>query len=287
MTSVTIGSSPRVELVGSTVAGVPAQPPVGTDSVDLSASMVAAADSFTLLFAMECAQRDAQSASSECEIRQRADKVAEFARKFREALEKAREAAREQSFWDDLGSTMKTVGTIAAVAGAAASVVATGGLSAPAALAIAGSVISVGAEPVVTQLGGSEELAGWVAFGGAALSGGAGLWAAGTAPSGLTTAQRIAEGGKSLANGAGAAAQLVQGYAAVRSGDSQADGKEAHASGRAARAQQTACQREFDQIVESLRELERCFQSAKESLVEAQQERARSLQAAADFGRRA
>src|SRR5687767_2749336 len=109
MTGVTIGGSARVELAASAGPGVPVQPAAGTDCADLSSSMVAAADCFTLLFAMECAQRDAQSTSSECEIRQRAEKIAELALKFREALQKAREAAEEQSFWDDLGATMKTV----------------------------------------------------------------------------------------------------------------------------------------------------------------------------------
>jgi hypothetical protein len=234
-----------------------------------------------ILFALQSTQQDSQQSEQEAAIHIQANEIRVVMDRIREAAEQARQNAEESSFWSDLASTAKVVAAVATVAAGVAAAIGSGGLSVVGALAIAGALISVGAKPVVKELGGSDELATAIEIGGGALALGAGLYSAAA-----TSAQVAAEGGK-VTNSTlqvvarearvgcalvGSGALGVQGYATIRAGIAQADSIDAQADGIALRAHQRISQQQLDELITSLKELGQSFQRAKNSLVDSQDE---------------
>jgi hypothetical protein len=134
------------------------------------------------------------------------------------AERKAREAAENAEKKSGLLGVLKTVATVAAVVAVAASVC-TGGLTAPAALALVGVALSVSA-PVVAEATGCEKLGMGMAIAGAACSlGSAGISAfsstatiaANSAASGSGAAGAAAGGAKTAATATNAASAAAEG----------------------------------------------------------------------------
>src|SRR5260370_26439171 len=131
-----------------------------------------------LLFSLQNTQQDSQTSEQEAAIHAQAVELRAAMERIRQAAEQAREAAEKGSFWSDLASTAKVVAAVATVAAGVAGAIGPGGLSVAGARPIARALISLGARPVVKELGGSDELALGVEIAGGALSLGAGTYSA-------------------------------------------------------------------------------------------------------------
>jgi hypothetical protein len=237
-----------------------------------------------LLFALQNTQQDSQTSEQEAAIHAQAVELRAAMERIRQAAEQAREAAEKGSFWSDLASTAKVVAAVATVAAGVAGAIGTGGLSVAGALAIAGALISLGARPVVKELGGSDELALGVEIAGGALSLGAGTYAAVTGAGAATTGGKAAETGLQVTARQGrvacalvqAGATGVEGYADIRAGTARGDGIDAEADGIEARAHKRISQGQIDELIAGLKELGKSFQRAKQALIDTNNEVATS-----------
>ncbi|MBI2392689.1 MAG: hypothetical protein HYV09_24095 [Deltaproteobacteria bacterium] len=211
------------------------------------------------------------------------------------ALEQAKAAQKEGGFWSSLGKTMSTIATVAAVVAAAASVVCSGGASAPAILALAGTLLSAGS-PLIAKAAGDD--AGKVAlYGGIALS----LAGAGASVLGKTAATQAAKAAATqtaktaAAHAAHAAktaaaqaanptlraigtatvvaartteggARITEGFAKVREKHYEAAAERSNADAIAHRAEVRRSQAQVEELVESLRELDASVSRAMQTL---------------------
>lgn len=241
--------------------------------------MPTSGDIRVLLMAIKISDREANARRAEIGVAA-ADTVRQAAaERAREAQERAKEAEEKSGFWADIASVAGTVATVAAVVAAAASVVCTGGASAVAILALAGTLLSA-SSPLVAKYAGED--AGKVAFyGGLAMSvGAAGYGALGKAAAteaakvaaaqatkaaatraavaaGTTVAARTAEGG----------ARIAEGYARYREGGCRADEEHARADQLEARAAITRTQNDVEDIVALLSELEQSVTRAMHTIM--------------------
>lgn len=158
------------------------------------------------------------------------------------AIQQAVDASKQHGFWDTLGSICGEVAKVAAVVASIAAAVGTLGAATPiAAVAIAGAVLSSASFAdselhVLHALGVDDQTTGWVdlgmSLGGAALSVGAGVAAAGRVASGLPSF--IGRTGAVVA-GAG---EVGKGACGIAAGQAQADADRAEADRVAALAQE-------------------------------------------------
>ena len=253
--------------------------------------MLQAADALSLLFAMQCSQQNGQTTDQESAIRDKATQIKDAIQAARQAAEQAREAAEDKSFWDDLCSVAETITTGAAIVASAASCVASGGLTAPAVIALAGTLLSAEAAPIANALGGGEDLATGLAIAGGALSIGGGAGAAlgigavssdAAVSSGVKSAAQALRGASVVVH---AGATGVTAYATYRSGSAEGDRLDAEGSGLQSRAQERAAQRELSGLVDALKTLDKSFHSTKGALISAQKDLSDSQMAALTVGR--
>ncbi len=158
-----------------------------------------------------------------------------------QAIQRAVDAQRQASFWDNLGGVLGEVAKVAAVVASVAAAVASMGAGTPlVVLAVAGAVLSSasfidGEVHALRSLGVDASTAGWVdtamSIGGALCSLGVGAAAAGQTAS--TTASTL---GQASAVVSGAAA-VVHGASTIEVGHARALGDQAEADRVAAAAQ--------------------------------------------------
>jgi hypothetical protein len=160
-------------------------------------------------------------------------------------VQRAAEAARHHSFWNDVGSVCLTIGKVAAVVGSVAIAVASCGAgTAIAALAIAGCLMSTagmaqGEFHVLQKLGASDGVANGIgvglSVGGLAASGGAsllessvevGTHAASVASTVVSTTGRVATVVSAAGHLAGGAATVESAHYEAEETDRRADAKE-------------------------------------------------------------
>jgi hypothetical protein len=227
-----------------------------------------------ILFALESTQQNSQQSEQETAIRIQANEIKLAMDHIRQAAEQARQNAEESSFWSDVASTAKVVAAVATIAAGVAGAIGSGGLSVVGALAIAGALISVGAKPVVKELGGSDELATGIELGGGALALGAGFFSTAAAAGKVADSalQVVAREARVVFTVVGSGALGVQGYATIRGGIAQSDAIDSQAEGVAARAHQRVSQQQLDELISSLKELGQSFQRAKGALIDSQNE---------------
>ena len=251
-----------------TAIGVP--PRLTTRALDLAPTLAVGGDIRAMLHALKVSQRGEDAAKAEAGVAVGDVVRTEGAAKHREAQERAKSADADRDFWSKVASTASTVATVVAVAAAVASVVATGGASAVAIIALAGTLLSAGS-PLVAKAAGED--AGKVAlYGGMAVSIGATAYsaagktavtvaaraaAAQTAKAALSpTAQSIAAGTAVGARSTEGVARVGQGYAQYREGKANANADEARADQVSARAVVRRSQTMVEQVVELLRDLD-------------------------------
>jgi hypothetical protein len=274
---------------------------------DIGSRLGAVADCMTELMRVESMQRHSQAQESAGQIQCQRLATQQALDRVHAAISQAREAAKSKGWWSDVAGVAGTVAKLGAAVAAVASIVVTGGLSAPAVLALAGAVLSLGGRPLLKELGASDNLANAALYAGGAcslVSGGMVLSGVGVATS-TTSAASGAAGASAASTAAGAAtsasspvasvvgtcAQGCEGGATAVAGIATAAGGDA--AYRELNAQATVCAENGEQqrlqgsmraIFGSLRDVEQSFRRVSESMGEAQQLWGQSLQSSANFG---
>lgn len=240
-------------------AGAPSmapEPPTLLPEPDVTA--LAATDPMSLLYLFESkdGQSDTRGATTKIEALQ-AERHAALDHE-QKAIEKAVEASKNHSFWDDLGSICGEVAKVAGVVASIAIAVGTCGAGTPiAAVAIAGAVLSSagfvdGEFHVLQKLGVSADAAGWVdvgmSLGGAAASLGAGMAAGGATACG--TASTMTKASAMV----GGAALVGKGAGEIAAAQAQAKQDQAEADEISAQAQSDHIGRLIQQLVDETKE---------------------------------
>jgi len=246
MTAVAMRSGP-VEGVfareGSTPAKSIRPPPSLPEVVDLQSA----------LFAAQATMKDTRSKSAlmSADGAQLArDHAVEQARA---AVAKAQQEMRDAEEKGELIKTLRTVGTIAAVVVAAASIVCSAGISTPGAIALVGVALSV-SSPYVAEAG-HEKLALAMAVAGAVASLGAGIYSSlvSTTTTTLTAAQQATV---VAAKATVASTQIAGGVATIKKGSAEARAQDARADAITHRANAQQEQAIVDDAIALLNEVE-------------------------------
>ncbi|HMJ12764.1 MAG TPA: hypothetical protein VK524_15185 [Polyangiaceae bacterium] len=243
----------------------------------------AASSNMDLLFALQVYARDARRDLAEASVTQKRTAAESARQEMREAIKKAREEAEKKAGWGGILSKLTTVAQVAGVVAAAASLAASGGMSAPLVLGLAGTLLSLSAKPVGEAVGSEAlekgmfyagaglGLAG-CAVGGVQLAAGCGK-AAGNGASAATSVFRgFAKAGTIVAGSAGAAS----GYAQYRVGLQAARELEARAEEKKHKAVSTSLMREMNDFIEQLKDAEASFNRALKALTKAQEQQGES-----------
>jgi len=217
-------------------------------------SNVATSDPATALLALMLESRGLQGATARQEIDHAHDLLEDARRQLREAMARAAEAQEDAGFWDDLSNLFGgDIATIAGVVAATALVVASGGTSAPAVLALVASGLSISAD-VGQKLGLDPKLclilgtAGTlVGIAGGRLVSAPGFW------------QTLAQGAEVTQ----AAATATGGGAAVVSGQFKGDALDARADATGARGREDDAMFRFEQALQVLEQAARDIQRGK------------------------
>ncbi len=207
----------------------------------------------------------------------------------RNAARKAREEAEKKASWGGILSKLQTVAQVAAIVAAGASLVASGGMSAPVVLGLAGTLLSLSAKPVgdavdspalekgMFYAGAGLGLAG-CAVGGVQLATGCGQ----VAGTGLQAGHTVAK----IATVVGGGATTASGYATYRVGRHASLERYARADETEHRAKRNFAMRELDAVIEQLKDAEASFRRALTALGKAQEQHAQSALTLATLGGR-
>lgn len=288
------GQGTNIALLGSIRKQPPASHPLtpreGGSLAALDADVLSAASSsMDLLFAFQIVARDAQRDLGEAGIFQKENNANAARYEMKKAAEKAREEAEKKAGWGGILSKLQSVAQVAAIVAAGASLVATGGMSAPVVLGLAGTLLSISAKPVGEAVG-SEALTKGMFYAGAGISalacgvGGYQLLAGcgQTAIGGLKAAHSVAK----IATLTGGAATTASGYATYKVGQHESLETAARADETEHRAKRMAAMRELDQVIDQLKAAEASFKRALTSLGKAQEQHAQSALTLATLGGR-
>lgn len=279
------GGSSYHELVRTVAAegGIARRP--GAGHVDLSAQMLDGAGATTLIYTLQVYAREAQMHQGQENILSKKAQVEGNRKVIQEAVERAQREAEKKSDWGGVLGTLTTVAKVAGVVAAAASVVASGGLTGPVALGLAGTLMSVMAKPAAEKLGLGETGEKALMYGGMGLSLAGGGWSAlskgaSEASTAANVARTVAKGANITSGGATAAS----GYAAYQQGKHAGLEKEARADETAARAQQRYLMRQVDELITVLKEIDKSTTRGKQALSSAMESEAASKMAVAAGG---
>lgn len=268
----------------------------GADPAAL-AELLKNSDNMTLLYAIQILTRDGQIELGKEGVKSKKEEVELLFAKIEEAIKKAQEAAEKKGFFGELFDKFGAIGKVAVLVAAVASVVATGGVSLIAIAALAGTLMSTFSKDLAKLAGGSELAEKIFRYGGMGLSiaaGGAGL-AQGLAAGGGAAANAatqsalpkvaggVAQGATCVQAGA-TAAQAGTGYARDQYAADEVDARADETQGRAERS---AAMGQMDQFIEFMKEVEKSFTGAKETLVKAMDSEAASDLTLATMGVRA
>jgi hypothetical protein len=242
-----------------------------------------------MMHALTAKQRETDSNAKSSSVEERRKEIKEATEKLQAALEEARKARENSSFWDDLFGVFTKIAQVVAAVAAVAGAVVTGGGSLAGALAI-GSATMSGLATANKELGIikgplGDALNTALSVGSAAMGVGAagvGLFAsAGTAASAAAETARV---GNYLKTGATLTTGIAQSGAAVAKGVSavyvreqqlhEADAEEAASASRAAQRRQESEVRDF-------RRLHAEYQRSLDALVSAMGEQQRTRDALA------
>ncbi len=182
-------------------------------------------------------------------------------REAREAEARAEEASKHGGFWGSLAHDFAVVAEVAGVVAAVGSVVATGGASAPAIIALSGVALSA-SSPLVTKVTGSEKLgaaAMWTGLGLSLAAGGYTLFAGGLSN---PTVSKTAATLTSWTIAAQGSATVVSGGATIVQKRYEGDVADEQANALAMTGRAKRTQQEVEDAIEKLKELEASVQRA-------------------------
>lgn len=217
-----------------------------------------------LLHAAQLSSRKTQQTASFAELESAQNARRAHTESARAAQRRAEEAAAKTSSEGSKASFWKNVAIAAAAVGAVASVVATGGASAPLMVALAGVALSA-SSPYIGQaaakVSGDQKVGDAFATGafvtGAALSiagGGASLFT--TAGAGSGTLQVIAAKTAVASNATAGAAKVGEGVYTIREKGAESDYEHARADVLQAKSAARRAQQETEAVIEQLKALE-------------------------------
>lgn len=293
MISAIASQQTSVALLGSIRKHTPVPHPLaareGAPSGVTASILSVASTNMDLLFAMQIVARDAQRDLADAGITKKRADVSSAREQMKKAAEKAREEAEKKASWGGILSKLQTVAQVAAIVAAGASLVASGGMSAPVVLGLAGTLLSISAKPVGDAVG-SEALEQGMFYAGAGLGlAGCGVGAvqlatgcAQVAGTGLQAGHAVAK----VATLVGGAATTASGYATYKVGRHESLETEARADETEQRAKRNAALRELDHFIQQLKDAEASFRRALTSLGKAQEQHAQSALTLATLGGR-
>jgi hypothetical protein len=252
-----------------------------------------AAPSLSLLYELQIYARETQRYQGEAAILGKRDAIELARHKLEQAVEKAKEEAEKKAGWGGIFDKLTAVAKVAALVASAASLIATGGMSAPLALGLAGTVMSMSAKPI-GKLAGSEALEKGLLYGGAVVSlcgAGVGAWqaftgtaqASGSAFGAASTFSAISKGA-TITSGLASAGS---GYALYQAGRHGALELEARADEKETLAMRRMAMRQLDELIELLKESLGSFNKRLDSLGKSMNEDAACKLTLARLGGRA
>lgn len=245
---------------------------------DIPGELLAGASTSNLIYALQVFSRKAQMDAGESAILNKKQQIDTARQQVAEAVERAQREAEESAGWNKWTGMLTSVAKIAAVTAAAASIVASGGLAAPAVIGLAGTLMSVFAKPIANVVGGGEKTENALRYGGAGVSLVAGGWGffagAGGASNAASTTATVARGVTKGAMLAGGSATVASGGTIYQSGKHAALETHARADEAGAQAQQKQMLRQLDGLIETLKEIDKSFTKAKTSIVKAMESEA-------------
>ena len=227
-------------------------------------------DPEVMLLAMQMNSANAQTDSAGEQIDQAFDDLDAARRELREAQRRALEAKEDAGFWGDVASVLgDDLAPVAAAVGAAALAVGTGGVGAPAAIALVAAGLTVAAK-VGAEAGLDPKVTAALALVGAA----AGV-AAGNV-SGVTGAMSAVSGGAYAVSGGATAAGGVAGYV---SASYEADALHANGEARHAELAQSEAGDEADDGIDAIKRADRRAQQSTDVVIDMQRARYEARQA--------
>jgi hypothetical protein len=256
-----------------------------SDPNEVSEELLQLADTLNLLFALQGAQQHTALENGKNQVEINAEKMDAYFKQIQDAIQAQRAAEEDKSFWDEIAGVAADIGKVIAVAAAVCSVVASGGLSLPAALALGGLVVSVGGGALANELGWCDELKIGIQIAGAVLgiSGGIAMWLGAGVQATGTLAETAAEVAPWLTL-VGGGTKCAEGGARIKSGAAEAESTHCAADQHEFGARRERIQRFQTQLFSDLNALNETFQNTKEYLIAAQNEYSRSLELATSYG---
>lgn len=246
-----------------------------------AADLLRCATPSTMIEALQILGRDLQKSEGTEAILNKKKHVEATRVRVEIAVARAAHEAEEKAESQSITDTLQTVAKVAAVAGAVASVVATGGASAPALIALSGTLVSTFAKDINKAAGGNELSANILTYGGAGLSlvgGGAALLASGTTTATATTSVvgKAASIATKAAAVVGATATGASAYTGYQAGLHGANETHALADEKSLRAQRKQMMREVELLIDTLKEVQKSFNTSLSALASARENEAAS-----------
>jgi hypothetical protein len=195
------------------------------DCDDALSRALASSDPAISMLALQTANTHDQSEQARQEVERQSHLVEQLKQEMHDAMRRAEEAQNDAGFWGDLSSVLGgDIATICGVIATAAAVVASGGLGAPAILALVAAGMSLGADAgqrlgldpkLCLGLSGAGALVGVL---GGNLKSAAGFW---------STVARVGNVSQGVATAGGGGAKIVEGQYQGDALDARADAKQA------------------------------------------------------------
>lgn len=223
-------------------------------------------DVTTILARAELQRRSDGAASATADVTANQSDRDQALRAAREAQQRAAEAQDTSSFWGDVAGTLAQVAEVAAATAAVASVVATGGASAPALVALGGTLLSA-SSPYLAKATGSETVGDVALYGGLAASVGGSGYTVLTGDGGASIASKAARDIGATAQGIEGGARVGQGVATFESKSHAADASLARADAMAARVRAHRAQETVEETIGQLKELDASVRRALSTLI--------------------
>jgi hypothetical protein len=253
------------------IAPIPEQPATpqsqGPSSSLLPDPSASDLDAMSQLFALISDQRRDNLERGKGDVEALRDRKRDLQERMMTALKKAEADEDDAGVFGAFSGKFGTAAQIAAIAGAVALTVGTGGVVG--ALAIAGAALSAAAftqseTRVLQRLGMDDETAGYVEIGlmagGAACSGGSGaasLCGAGGAAAAATTVEKAAQIVGAAASIVAGASSATAAYTGWRAGEAEADALEHGADASDESAKQARLERMLLQLIDEIEDSER------------------------------
>jgi hypothetical protein len=220
------------------------------------------------MYALKMHSRDADESQLANQVRSANDSRILAMERAKQAEEAAKAAQQEAADKSSFVSTMSEIATVAACVAAVASVVVTGGASAPAVIALAGTLLSASSPLIAKECG--EDWGKAAMYGGTALSlvGAGGTMFAAKAATTSVTVANVAKGTVIGARVVEGGARIGQGVGTIQQKKAEGDVVEAQAHVSAQKAALKRIQGDLESTVELMKEVEASARRAAQTILQ-------------------